>query len=91
MIQYSRDARVRAEKPRRTGYPAFAGYDAFYRSGTARYAVCKDDVESARAGAHAGFARYPARNIFVALSTTSVMRPAEGADAAWKMNGMNGT
>jgi len=40
---------------------------------------------------HAGFARYPARNILVALSTTSVIRSAEGAGAAWKMNGMNGT
>jgi hypothetical protein len=91
MIQYSRDVSDGAEKPRRTGYPAFAGYDAFYRSGTVRDAARKDDVESARVGAHAGFARYPARNIFVALSTTSVMRSTEGADAAWKMNGMNGT
>src|ERR1700736_229522 len=27
MIQYSRDARDGIEKPRRTGYPAYAGYD----------------------------------------------------------------
>src|SRR5229473_3433609 len=27
VIQYSRDVGDRAEKPRRTGYPAFAGYD----------------------------------------------------------------
>src|ERR1700686_118332 len=27
VIQYSRDADARIEKPRRTGYPAFAGYD----------------------------------------------------------------
>jgi hypothetical protein len=29
VIQYSRDVSDRAEKPRRTGYPAFAGYDDF--------------------------------------------------------------
>ena len=39
--------------------------------------------------AQAGFAWYPARNIRVALSTTSVIRCAEGAGAAWKINGMN--
>jgi len=26
-IQYSRDSSDRTDKPRRTGYPAFAGYD----------------------------------------------------------------
>ena len=29
VIQYSRDAGAGNEKPRRTGYPAFAGYDGF--------------------------------------------------------------
>ena len=27
VTQYSRDLSVRTDKPRRTGYPAFAGYD----------------------------------------------------------------
>jgi hypothetical protein len=26
-IQYSRGVEIKIEKPRRTGYPAFAGYD----------------------------------------------------------------
>jgi hypothetical protein len=33
MIQYSRDASDGIERPRRTGYPAFAGYDDLLRSG----------------------------------------------------------
>ena len=32
-IQYPRDVSDRAEKPRRTGYPACAGYDSWARSG----------------------------------------------------------
>src|SRR5712672_294264 len=47
-----------------------------------------DDGEGAcRAPSH--FARYAAKNIRVALSTTSSMRLAEGAGAAWKTNGRN--
>src|SRR5882757_8411000 len=38
---------------------------------------------------HPHFARYAAKNIRVALSTTSSMRLAEGAGAAWKTNGRN--
>src|SRR5205807_9332272 len=44
-----------------------------------------------KSAAHAGLSRYPARHILVDLSTTSVIRSAEGAGAAWKINGMNGT
>jgi hypothetical protein len=48
VIQYSRDSSYRTETPRRTGYPAFAGYDGCWFRASAIKRACYPTGKSMR-------------------------------------------
>jgi hypothetical protein len=89
VIQYSRDSSYRTEKPRRTGYPAFAGYDGCWFRASAIKRACYPTGKSMRP-APGGLSSPFNKNILIFRNCKSVYILAHPALTRGALRGRHG-